>query len=51
MAEENYSKRIIRNLMINFALKKSCTNCAGFMYEVKKLKSLSQKIEKELIGN
>ena len=41
MAEENYSKRI----------KKSCTNCAGFMYEVKKPKSLSQKIEKELIGN
>ena len=51
MAEENYSKRIIRNLMINFALIKSCTNCAGFMYEVKKPKSLSQKIEKELIGN
>ena len=51
MAEENYSKRIIRNLMINFALIKSCTNCAGFMYEVKKPKSLSQKIDKELIGN
>ena len=51
MAEENYSKRIIRNLVITFALKKSCTNRAGSIKKKKKPKSLSQKIEEELIGN
>ena len=38
-----YGKKILKELVNEFAIKKAGANCAGFMYEVKKPESIKRK--------
>lgn len=40
--KKKYGKRLLKELVNEFAIKKAGANCAGFMYEVKKPESIKE---------